>query len=451
MKSKSPFSKKSPLGLQVYRGDTYEQPDTVITKTVGEQVGKAITGIADNAVDYMNTKGKLAKGEKLQNKINKERLDISNRNRLEKSSAEPAREVMRGLEYDMNKPLSKLTTITTIRNRPSNLSKSSDTFSDKNAWDSNRNNVQNDPRFKGPGGREKFYVAATEYRKKEGTGINTTIDGGKTRFQDGKRMLAVNMNGSPAKHNESAVGSIAGAQPQSSAISIAGNMLGGNTKAGIRAIGQKPTGSIPGGAGLFGVATQAASGLSGMRAAAASPELLPSPNQVVESGSYAGTGDRMLEMDSNPVGNQSIGRDTYIASQLFGSGQRASMLAMKGTPLYDKGHGAKQAHTHPSKTTTKISGKGEMPGSSYVKGDHVDEDDLLDVGLQRHNATLAQSDSKGTFIKEMPDSGPGSNIETDKGFGEKIRLNNMSRPDYTSNEGSQMDPHDFLFKNTPKK
>ena len=63
MKSKSPFSKKSPLGLQVYRGDTYEQPDTVITKTVGEQVGKAITGIADNAVDYMNVKGKLAKGE----------------------------------------------------------------------------------------------------------------------------------------------------------------------------------------------------------------------------------------------------------------------------------------------------------------------------------------------------------------------------------------------------
>ncbi len=35
-------------------------------------------------------------------------------------------------------------------------------------------------------------------------------------------------------------------------------------------------------------------------------------------------------MDSNPVGNQSIGRNTDVASQLFGSGQRASMLAMKG-------------------------------------------------------------------------------------------------------------------------
>lgn len=60
MKSKSPFSKKSPLGLQVYQGDTYERPGTVITKTVGEQVGKAMMGIADNAVDYMNAKGKIA-------------------------------------------------------------------------------------------------------------------------------------------------------------------------------------------------------------------------------------------------------------------------------------------------------------------------------------------------------------------------------------------------------
>lgn len=64
MKSKSPFSKKSPLQVQVYQGDTYEQPDTVITKTVGEQVGKAITGIADNAVDLMDLKGKLAYDKK---------------------------------------------------------------------------------------------------------------------------------------------------------------------------------------------------------------------------------------------------------------------------------------------------------------------------------------------------------------------------------------------------
>jgi len=157
----------------------------------------------------------------------------------------------------------------------------------------------------------------------------------------------------------------------------------------------------------------------------------------------------MLEMNGNQINNQSIGRNTDITSQLFGSGQRASMLAMKGTPLHHDSE--KQAHKHPSKTTTKMSGKGEMPGSSYVKGDIVDEDDLQNVGLQTQNATLAQSDDKGTFIKEMPYTGPESNISTAKGFGEKIRLNNMSRPDYTSNEGDQMNPHDFLFKNTPKK
>jgi len=62
----------------------------------------------------------------------------------------------------------------------------------------------------------------------------------------------------------------------------------------------------------------------------------PPPNQVAETGSYSGGRDRILEMDSNPVINQSIGRDTDMASQLFGSGQRASMLAMKGMIKYKK-------------------------------------------------------------------------------------------------------------------
>jgi hypothetical protein len=91
-----------------------------------------------------------------------------------------------------------------------------------------------------------------------------------------------------------------------------------------------------------------------------------------------------------------------------------------------------------------------MPGSSYVKGDLVDEDDLETVGLQTQNSTLVQSDDKGAFIKEKPYTGPESNFSA-KGFGEKIRLNNMSRPDYTTNEGDQMDPHNFLFQKTPKK
>ena len=152
------------------------------------------------------------------------------------------------------------------------------------------------------------------------------------------------------------------------------------------------------------------------------------------------------------LGNQaSMG----VQNEIYGGGQAqvaAEQLAAEQlkTPLYSKGHGVKQAHTHPTPTTTKISGKGEMPGSSYVKDDYVDEDDLQDVGLQRHTATLVQSDNKGTFIRKKSDTGPESNISTAKGYGAKIRLNNMSRPDYTSNESGQSDPHNYLFQNTPK-
>jgi len=465
MNSKSPFAMKSPL--HVYKNDqkgNYANPRYVKEEILGVAIGEAITKTSENIFSGLTEKNE---DKKLQNKINKERLDISNRNRLEISAAEPAREAMKELEYNMNKPPSKLPPKTTISKRPSNLSKSSNTFSDKNAWDSNRNNVQNDARFKGPGGKEKFFAAATEHRKTEGTSINTTVDGGKTRFEDGKRMLAVNMNGSPnkliedtmkkspVKHNASAVGSIAGAQPQSSAISIAGSMLGEKSMAEIKAIGQKPTDSAQGGGGIFGAATQAAGQLMdkyGLRGKEATQESLPPPNQVAESGSYAGTGERMLEMDSNPVGNQSIGRNTDVASQLFGSGQRASMLAMKGTPLQNAGHGEKQAHSHPSKTTTKMKPDGLYPGAKYVKGDLVDQDDLLDkTELDAHLATAVKSDKKGSFIKEKPDSGPGSDIDSAKGFGKKIRLNNMARSGYTANLKDKMDTNKFLFQKTPKK
>jgi hypothetical protein len=204
---------------------------------------------------------------------------------------------------------------------------------------------------------------------------------------------------------------------------------------------------------MFAAAAQAAGGLREFASQnKAYQESLPPPNQVAESGSYAGTGDRMLEMDSNPVGNQSIGRNTDVASQLFGSGQRASMLAMKGTPLHNAGHGEKQAHSHPSKTTTKMKPDGLYPGAKYVKGDLVDQDDLLDkTELDAHLATAVKSDKKGSFIKEKPDSGPGSDIDSAKGFGKKIRLNNMARSGYTSNLKDQMDTNKFLFQKTPKK
>jgi hypothetical protein len=217
---------------------------------------------------------------------------------------------------------------------------------------------------------------------------------------------------------------------------------------GIVAQAASQDGSVVGSIGQQ-MGNQAQQGASDAGGSTGADPFLPPPNQVAETGSYGGGGDRILEMDSNPVGNQSIGRDIDVASQLFGSGQRASMLAMKGTPLHHDSE--KQAHTHPSKTTTKMKPDGEYPGARYVKGDLVDQDDLLDkTKLDAHIATQVQSDKKGTFIKEKSDDGPGSDIETSKGFGKKIRLESMGRSSYTSNMKDQLDPHDFLFKNTPK-
>jgi hypothetical protein len=127
------------------------------------------------------------------------------------------------------------------------------------------------------------------------------------------------MKGSPVKHNAGAVGSIGNADP------LAG---------GIAGIGQQ----------ISNQAQQRAVDAGGSTGV---DPFLPPPNQVAETGSYGSGGDRdMLEMNGNQINNQSIGRNTDITSQLFGSGQRASMLAMKGTPLHTEGHGGAKDHKH---------------------------------------------------------------------------------------------------------
>ena len=392
MKSKSPFSKKSPLKLQVYRGDTYESPDTVITRTVGEQVGTAITGLADNAVDYMNTK--------------------SERDRKKRdSSGTIATHGLGGGEYkgfgggmkEINLPetpdvntnitnpndFSRFTGSTDLVSKSKTSSNTKgETFKDQNAWDNNRNDVQSDPRFQGEGGKEKFFTAAQDYRDKNGAGINTTFDKGKTRFEDGKRTLAINMKGSPVKHNAGAVGSIGNprvlaggmagvAQAASQGGSVVGSIGNANPLAGgIAGIGQQ----------ISNQAQQRAADAGGSTGV---DPFLPPPNQVAETGSYGGSGDRILEMDSNPVGNQSIGRNTDITSQLFGSGQRASMLAMKGTPLHTKGHADDyEGHTHRKK------------GKSYEVGEYIDETDFesLNTSLNAYDRGEIQKDKKSQFI-----------------------------------------------------
>lgn len=171
---------------------------------------------------------------------------------------------------------------------------------------------------------------------------------------------AFQMKGSPANHNDQQevsdqqkLGDIM-KQPGSFAANAAKFMRS------RKADRSNDLASISSGLGFENLAQTAG------QAVGASPDpIMPPQNQVAESGSYAGTGDRILEMDSNPVGNQSIGRDTDIASQLFGSGQRASMLAMNGTPLHDKGHADDyEGHTHRKK------------GGSYKVGDYMDETDM---------------------------------------------------------------------------
>ena len=193
----------------------------------------------------------------------------------------------------------------------------------------------------------------------------------------------ITLKGSPVKHNAGAVGSIAsgGGQnnPSKSLVALFGQDKANNMQQKMTAMKSQQSGS-----GIFGTIAQAVSqggsavgsigqqmgnqaqqraaklytnresngptaeaagGMIGVTGSIGQ-DVLPPPNQVAETGSYGGGGDRILEMDSNPVGNQSIGRDTDVASQLFGSGQRASMLAMKGTPLHTEGHGGAKGHTH---------------------------------------------------------------------------------------------------------
>ena len=273
-----------------------------------------------------------------------------------------------------------------------------ETFTDQNAWDSNRNNVQNDPRFQGEGGMDKFFTAAGIDRKNNGTGINTTYDGGKTRAQDNDS--SINMKGSPNK----LIGDTMNINPGAVPPNQAQNDLGAQPI--ISANGSQPSNR------------------------SIDMSAISDPYSALGADFGAGTRNK--------------------AQSIYGSaGQRQGLMNL-GTPLHHDSE--KQAHSHPSKTTTKMKPDGEYPGARYVKGDLVDQDDLLDkTKLDAHIATQVQSDKKGTFIKEKSDDGPGSDIETSKGFGKKIRLGSMGRSSYTSNMKDQLDPHDFLFKNTPKK
>jgi hypothetical protein len=101
----SPFKKKSPLNAYKYSlTSQYANPRAVIQPIVEAEAAKAIGQTSKRVLGELS---KNYEDKKLANKISEERLSMSNKSRLEKSAAKPAREATSKLEYDMNKPSDK--------------------------------------------------------------------------------------------------------------------------------------------------------------------------------------------------------------------------------------------------------------------------------------------------------------------------------------------------------
>ena len=435
MKSKSPFAIKSPL--LAYKSDmrgAYANPKYVKEELVGVKIGEALTKAGTDIFSGLTTKPKSESSDGSNGGSN-----ITNNIFADGSNGGSGSNVHKGSDTDIT-----TTTENVLGSDQGNTGNSyADSYSGLSKDEGGNAKATGD--FKG-GNLNDWTNYVKDYNRKKNSTTNTTRNEVKTTWTMNDKLEKildgpVTMKGSPVKHNAGAVGSIGNADPLAGGIAGIGQQISNQA--------QQRAAKLYTSRASNGPTAEAAGGMIGVTGSIGQ-DVLPPPNQVAETGSYGGNGDRMLEMDANPVGNQSIGRNTNLASQLFGSGQRASMLAMKGTPLHHDSE--KQAHTHPTKTTTKMKPDGEYPGAKYVKGDIVDQDDLVNkTELDVHIATQVQSDKKGTFIKEKSDDGPGSDIETSKGFGKKIRLGSMGRSSYTSNMKDQLDPNDFLFKNTPKK
>ena len=330
MKSKSPFSKNTPLNkIEIFQGSTstYRHPSTVIQPIVGAQIGKKLAEVGSKvAVDAINAK----------------------------SDKEPRvipPEVYAGTAKGINiKPQDVKATELEIKKEniskfmptPSTSKKTlTQAYTDR---DMGKYGGMSFEQYKAVAKQDPLYgTSGTKGGLKKMESTVTYIDGKKalqTPYKQAKNnSLAINMNGSPAKHNTETVGAINQNQNLQDLIKQPGSFISNFSKA------IKQTDTTRGGVSAEDFASgnyakpSDATMFAQQRAANAGGStgvdpFLPQPNQVAETGSYSGGRDRILEMDSNPVANQSIGRDTDIASQLFGSGQRASMLAMKGTPMH---------------------------------------------------------------------------------------------------------------------
>ena len=401
MKSKSPFAMKSPL--LAYKSDmrgAYANPKYVKEEIVGVKIGEALTKAGTDIFSGLTTKPKSESGDG-----GGSGGDVINNIHVNGSNGGSGSNTDTGSETDM---------ITTTKNvLGSNQGNTGNSYAKSYSGLSKDEggNAKATGDFKG-GNLTDWTNYVKDYNSKKNSTTETTSNSVTRTYKiiDGKKVYdtqatnPVTMKGSP-------------------------NKLIGDT---MDPYGQINPGAVP--------PNQAQNDLGA---------------QPIISANGSQPSNRSIDMSAISDPYSALGADFGAgtrnkAQSIYGSaGQRQGLMNL-GTPLHHDSE--KQAHTHPSKTTTKMKPDGEYPGARYVKGDLVDQDDLLEkTQLDAHIATQVQSDKKGTFIKEKSDDGPGSDIETSKGFGKKIRLGSMGRSSYTSNMKDQLDPHDFLFKNTPKK
>ncbi len=346
MKSKSPFKAK----VDIFQGSTstYRHPSTVIQPIVGAQVGAQIAKTAAE----VTAKAITAKSEKP-----KKQFDFKVDPQLNEPLTVP------DLEYD----LGVITGGKEYRTRKANRTFLSD-LSPKKRQEAEEWIEKNPKKYKELLAKNKA-SNTNQYRT-----YSFDEEGKKTNFSDWRNSPNT-MKGSPVKHNTEASPKGFFAKTAGSLVAAAGNAI-------------KSQGPDRGGVSAEDFASGNYAKPPDAIDAASVDTFTPPPNQVAETGSYSGGRDRILEMDSNPVVNQSIGRDTNIASQLFGSGQRASMLAMKG-PLYDKGHPDDyEGHTHRKK------------GGSYKVGDLMDETDMETSFPKLHTQDVGEikKDKKSQYM-----------------------------------------------------
>ena len=401
MKSKSPFAIKSPL--LAYKSDmrgNYANPKYVKEELVGVKIGEALTKAGTDIFSGLTTKPKSESGDGSNGGSN-----ITNNIFANGSNGGSGSNKDTGRETDIT-----TTTESVLGSDQGNTGNSyADSYSGLSKDEGGNAKATGD--FKG-GNLNDWTNYVKDYNRKKNSTTNTTRNEVTRTWQiiDDKKVYdtqaknPVTMKGSP-------------------------NKLIGDT---MDPYGQINPGAVPPNQAQNDLGAQPIISANGSQPSNRSIDVSAISDPYSALGADFGAGTRNK------------------AQSIYGSaGQRQGLMNL-GTPLHHDSE--KQAHSHPSKTTTKMKPDGEYPGARYVKGDLVDQDDLLDkTELDAHIATQVQSDKKGTFIKEKSDDGPGSDIETSKGFGKKIRLGSMGRSSYTSNMKDQLDPHDFLFKNTPKK